>query len=71
MQTTADFVRLEYFHALELRKNIVPFYKEDFQFPAGERVPADIREVMSMNAIKFVSEYRDASVRKLVNALRL
>jgi hypothetical protein len=66
-------VRLEYFHALELRKSIVPFYKEDFQFPAGERgrVPADIREVMSMNAIKFVSEYRDASVRKLVNALRL
>ena len=55
-QTTADFVRLEYKHAISMAKNIIPCYKEDFSFPAAERVPADIRDVMSMNAVKWIGE---------------
>ena len=70
-QATADFVRLEYKHAISMAKNIIPCYKEDFDFPAAERVPADIRDVMSMNAVKWIGEYRDASLKKLIDALRL
>lgn len=68
-QSTSDFVRLEYAHALRMRAKIVPLYKEDFTFPLPDRLPADVREVMSLNAIKFVSEYREASIRKLIDAL--
>jgi hypothetical protein len=52
-----------------MRAKIVPLYKEDFTFPLPDRLPADVREVMSLNAIKFVSEYREASIRKLIDAL--
>jgi len=68
---TTDFVRLEYFHSLRLKKIIVPVYKEDFQFPGEEELPSDIRGVLHLNAIKWVGEYRDASLKKVLAALTL
>lgn len=50
----SDFVRLEYATSLQLRKNIVPVYKEDFEFPAAGQVPGDVRGVFDMNAVKCV-----------------
>ena len=70
-QSTADFVRLEYKLAISMVKSIIPVYKEDFSFPAADRLPADIRDVLALNAVKWVGEYRDASLKKLVDALRL
>jgi hypothetical protein len=66
-----DFVRQEYAHALRLGKNMVPVYKEDFVVPDAERMPADVRGVLAMNAIKWVAEYRDASFRKLMDTMQL
>ena len=65
-----DFLRLEYATSLKQGKNIVPVYKEDFEFVSKDRLPEDVRGVVDMNAIKWVSEYRDASFAKLVDSLR-
>ena len=66
-----DFLLLEYANALRLGKTIVPVYKEDFAFPAAERLPPSVRGVLSLNAIKFVAEYREASLRRVIDSLRL
>lgn len=69
-EASGDFVRLEYQHALSMQKNIVPVYKEDFEFPASARLPENVRAVMSANAVKWIAaEYRDASLKKLVENL--
>ena len=68
---TTDFVRLEYAHSLRLKKVIVPVYKEDFQFPKEEELPSDIKGVLHLNAIKWVGEYREASLKRVLSALSL
>ena len=68
---TVDFVRMEYRHALEMGHRIVPVYKEDFQIPPRDKMPEDVRAVMDNNAIKWVAEYRDASLQRLVGQLQL
>ena len=64
-----DFVREEYASALRLQKNIIPLYKEDFTFPKEEDMPPEVAGVMRMNAIKWVNEYRAASLEKLMARL--
>lgn len=68
--TNSDFVRLEYVQCLRLKKHAVPVYKEDFEFPAEGRLPPDVRGVLSLNAIKWIGEYREASFHKLKAALQ-
>jgi hypothetical protein len=38
---------------------------------AAERLPEDCRPILSLNAIKWVADYRDASFKKLIAALQL
>ena len=64
-----DFVRIEYALALRHRKNIVPVYKEDFVFPTESQLPDDVKPILSYNAIKFIGEYRDASIDKIKKSL--
>jgi hypothetical protein len=64
-----DFVRKEYALALKLKKNFVPVKHEDFVFPEKSRVPADVQPVVGMNAIPWISAYREASFERLKNAL--
>ena len=64
-----DFVRKEYALELKLKKNIVPVKHEDFVFPEKGRAPADIQPVLGMNAIPWISAYREASFERLKNAL--
>ena len=64
-----DFVREEYASALRLQKNIIPLYKEDFSFPKEEDMPAVVAPVLRINAVKWVGEYRDASLQKLLARL--
>jgi hypothetical protein len=54
-----DFVRKEYALALKLKKNIVPVKHEDFVFPEKNRVPTDVQAVVGMNAIPWISAYRE------------
>ena len=64
-----DFVAKEYMFALQNKMNILPIYKEDFEFPEESRLPEEIRPVLLINALKFVSEYREASLEKVKNQL--
>ena len=64
-----DFVRMEYAQSLRLGKHIVPVFKEDFVFPEPDSMPDDCRGVLTLNAIKFVSDYREASFNKIKSAL--
>ena len=64
-----DFVRKEYALALKLKKNIVAVKHEDFEFPDKNRVPTDVQPVLGLNAIPWISAYREASFDRLKNAL--
>ena len=64
-----DFVAKEYLFALKNKMNILPIYKEDFEFPNEERLPEELRPILLINALKFVSEYREASLEKIKNQL--
>lgn len=66
-----DFVRKEYTLALRYNKNIVPVYKEDFVFPEASSLPDDVKPILNLNAIKFIGEYRDASLEKIKKSLVL
>ena len=66
-----DFVRKEYALALKLKKNIVPVKHEDFVFPEKNRVPTDAQPVLGLNAIPWISAYREASFERLKNALMM
>ena len=43
--------------------------KEDFVFPAPERLPVEVRGVLTQNAIPFIAAYREPSFEKLKAAL--
>jgi hypothetical protein len=43
--------------------------KEDFVFPAPERLPVEVRGVLTQNAIPFNAAYREPSFEKLKSAL--
>ena len=64
-----DFVRKEYALALKLQKNIFPVKHEDFVFPDKSSVPSDLQPVLGLNAIPWISAYREASFDRLKNAL--
>lgn len=66
-----DFLLMEYANALRMGKSVVPVYKEDFVFPLAERLPVSVRGVLSLNAVKFVAEYRDASLRRVIESLKM
>ena len=44
-------------------------YSGACEFPASARLPENVRAVMSANAVKWIAEYRDASLKKLVENL--
>lgn len=71
MDYTQDFVAKEYLFAMEKHLSIVPVYKEDFEFPEKSRVPEVLRPILLVNAVKFVSEYRQASMEELKKRLVL
>ena len=43
--------------------------RQDFVFPEKHRVPTDAQPVLGMNAIPWISAYREASFERLKNAL--
>ncbi len=69
--TETDFVRKEYRLAMQLKKNMVAVKHEDFVFPDASRVPDEIRPVLKINAVPWVSQYKDAGLKKLMDSLIL
>ncbi len=66
-----DFVRKEYRLAMQLKKNMVAVKHEEFVFPDSSSVPEDVRPVLKINAVPWVSQYKDAGLKKLMDSLIL
>lgn len=62
-----DWVRKEIVHALEMKKNIIPFMLEDFIWP--EKLPDEIEKINRQQGLKFVTEYPVAVIEKLTKLL--
>lgn len=63
-----DWVRLEIAHALKLKKNIVPIFGRNFEFPKSP-LPADIAELCDYNGLPASHELFEASMDKLARML--
>ena len=50
--------------------NIIPVVEGDFQFPAAEELPEDIRVVCYFNSVRWVHDYQDACIDKLERFIR-
>ncbi|KAH9525440.1 NAD(+) hydrolase sarm1 [Bulinus truncatus] len=64
-----DWVHKEIVAALDSNCNIVPIV-DNFEWPAMERLPVDMRGVVRFNSVRWVHEYQDACVDKLETFLR-
>lgn len=64
--TDGDWVRREIALAIKLRKNIIPVYKEGFDF-YNLKLPDDIRNLTSYNAVKYDSLDVRNSILKLLS----
>ena len=62
-----DWVRQEIRHALKARKNIIPVMLNGFDFP--ETLPCDIDEIRRHNGVRFLMDYFDAVIDKIVEKL--
>jgi len=62
-----DWVRKEILHAIEHKKNIVPFLCPGFVWPKD--LPEDIRDVSRYNGVSYVNDYVDAVFEKLAALL--
>lgn len=62
-----DWVRQEIYHALQNRKNIIPVMLNGFDFP--ETLPDDINEVRRYNGVRFLMDYFDAVIDKIIERL--
>jgi hypothetical protein len=50
---------------MEHKKNIIPIFDKNFEFPDESKLPADVRNVTKFNGINWVHEYQEACVDKL------
>ena len=62
-----DWVRLEIAHALKHKKNIIPVMLPGFAFP--KKLPDDIDAVRFYNGVRFLMDYYDAVIDKIVEKL--
>ncbi|CAG0925987.1 unnamed protein product, partial [Notodromas monacha] len=60
-----DWVHKEIVCALENRCNIIPII-DNFQWPETESLPEDMRAVCYFNGVRWIHDYQDACVDKLV-----
>ena len=66
-----DWVHKELACALENGVHIVPVMSEQFIWPKESELPEDIRPICKMNGVRWIHDYQDASVDKVVNFLNL
>jgi hypothetical protein len=58
-----DVVRREIAHALDYKRNIMPFFVGAARIPA--ELPTDIQGIASHNGVRYVHEYAEQSIHKL------
>ncbi|CAD6185948.1 unnamed protein product [Caenorhabditis auriculariae] len=62
-----DWVHKELKCAFEYQKNIIPIFDTAFEFPSKEdQIPSDIRNITKYNGVKWVHDYQDACMAKVV-----
>lgn len=61
----SDWVRLEIEHALKMKKNIIPIFGRDFEFP--DVLPGSIDEIRYCNGIHANTEFFDAVVERIIS----
>uniref|UniRef100_A0A1I7TFR1 ADP-ribosyl cyclase/cyclic ADP-ribose hydrolase n=1 Tax=Caenorhabditis tropicalis TaxID=1561998 RepID=A0A1I7TFR1_9PELO len=62
-----DWVHKELKCAFEHQKNIIPIFDQSFEFPTKEdQIPNDIRMITKYNGVKWVHDYQDACMQKVV-----
>lgn len=66
-----DWVHREVICALDHQVPIIPLLDPQFHWPDQEELPADLREVCTINGVVWSHDYQDASVSKLINFLPL
>lgn len=64
-----DWVHTEIVAALGCNCNIIPIF-DNFEWPALEKLPEDMRGIVRFNCVRWVHEYQDACVDKLEKFLR-
>ena len=62
-----DWVRQEICHAIKCGKNIVPVMLNGFEFP--DKLPDDIDQIRRYNGVRFIMDYFDAVMEKIVERL--
>ena len=65
-----DWVRKELKHALDYKKNVIPFMMDGFEMPTGEDLPKDIKKISKKNGVRYNHEYSKASFEKLISFLK-
>ncbi|KAK5984506.1 Sterile alpha and TIR motif-containing protein variant 2 [Trichostrongylus colubriformis] len=62
-----DWIHKELKCAFEYQKNIIPIFDQAFEFPQNEeQIPQDIRMITKYNGVKWVHDYQDACMGKVV-----
>lgn len=62
-----DWVHKELKCAFDHQKNIIPIFDTAFEFPTKEdQIPMDIRMITKYNGVKWVHDYQDACMAKVV-----
>ncbi|UMM25188.1 hypothetical protein L5515_005108 [Caenorhabditis briggsae] len=62
-----DWVHKELKCAFEHQKNIIPIFDTAFEFPTKpDQIPEDIRMITKYNGVKWVHDYQDACMQKVV-----
>ncbi|XP_045171328.2 NAD(+) hydrolase SARM1-like [Mercenaria mercenaria] len=64
-----DWVHREIVAALESKCNIIPI-TDNFEWPSGDTLPEDMKQICFFNGIKWIHDYQDACVEKLERFLR-
>ncbi|CAI4230448.1 unnamed protein product [Auanema sp. JU1783] len=65
-----DWIHKELRCAFQFNKNIIPIFDQSFEFPQDEdQIPKDVRHITKYNGVKWVHDYQDACMHKVVRFL--
>jgi outer membrane protein assembly factor BamB len=64
-----DWLCREISHALSTQRTIVPLLMPDFDYPAADTLPEQIRPILTFNGVRYSHEFIDAVLDKIVSFL--
>lgn len=68
-RNSGDFVRREVAHAIQTKRNIIPYLMPDFTFPKRDLLPPEIHDLDNFQGIKHSQEFFASSFAKLCGFL--